>query len=121
MAAQSYATVETFFSNRDAHAAFLARVAARLVEWAVVEREAIPPAPTALEVARQQFAVAVLSGVDGAMGQARRLLPELAIKANAAGLIDANGNITATDAQIAATVVDALIDLHAGYVPGLLQ
>ncbi len=30
---------------------------------------------------------------------------------------NADGTITATDVQILATVTDAFIDLHAGYIP----
>lgn len=114
---ESYATVATFFENPDAYAAFLKRVTARLVEWAVDERENVPAQPSAAEVARQTFAVRVLAGPITAVSQAMRLLPALAVKANAAGLIDADGTITTTDAQILATVTDAFIDLHAGYIP----
>ncbi len=115
--AESYATVATFFENADAYASFLKRVTARLVEWAVTERENLPASPSPAEAARQTFAIQVLTGAAGATAQARRLLPALAVKANAAGLIDEIGTITATDAQILATLDDAFIDLHAGYVP----
>lgn len=118
--AESYATVATFFENPDAFAAFLKRVSARLVEWAIDERENIPASPSAAEAARQAFAVRVLTGANGAMLEAKRLLPALAVKANAAGLIDDQGYITATDAQILATITDAFIDLHAGYVPEIV-
>jgi hypothetical protein len=115
---ESYATVQLFFSNADAHAAFLARVTARLVEWAVAAREAAPPDPvTPAYTARMTFARSVLGGKDAAIAKARVLLPALAIRANAAGLIDEDGNITATDTQIQATVDDAFVDLHTSYIP----
>jgi len=114
---QSYATVATFFENADAYAAFLKRVTARLVEWAIDERENVPASPSGAEAARQALAVRVLTGSRGATAEAIRLLPALAIKANAAELIDATGEVNATDAQILTTIDDAFIDLHAGYVP----
>jgi hypothetical protein len=114
---QPYATVHLFFSNADAHAAFLARVAARLIEWAIEEREKIPASPDAQQVARQSFAVAVLSGQAGATVKAGQLLPALAVKANDAGLIAADGTIEATDQQIAAVISDSLVDLHTTYIP----
>jgi hypothetical protein len=114
---QSYATVETFFRNADAHSAFLARVTARLVEWAVSTRAACPASPTGAEYSRQAFAVQVLQGQAQALARARALLPALAVKANDAGLIAEDGTITATDAQITATVDDDFVDLHAGYIP----
>jgi hypothetical protein len=115
---QPYATVELFFRNADAHAAFLARVTARLVEWAIAAREAEPPDPvTGAYAARQDFACQVLRGKDAALAKGRAILPALAIKANDAGLIDEDGTITATDAQILNTIDDAFIDLHAGYIP----
>lgn len=114
---ETYATVATFFENPDAYAAFLKRVTARLVEWAIDERENIPASPSGADAARQAFAIQVLTGPTGATIQAKRLLPALAVRANAAGLVDSDGAITATDAQILATVNDAFIDLHAGYVP----
>ncbi|NIQ98539.1 MAG: hypothetical protein GWN87_33680, partial [Desulfuromonadales bacterium] len=58
--AQQYEIVATFFENADAHAEFLKRVAARLVEWALGVRETMPASPSAEDVARQNFAVAVL-------------------------------------------------------------
>ena len=115
--AQVYEIVELFFENAEAHEQFLRRVTARLVEWAVDERENVPASPTAAEVARQEFAVQVLTGAGRATAQAKKLLPALAVKANAAGLINPVGRIEATDAQIMSTVNDALIELHAGYVP----
>jgi hypothetical protein len=115
--AQQYEIVATFFENADAHAEFLKRVAARLVEWAVDERGNIPASPSAAEVARQNFAVAVLLGSRAVMAQASKILPALAVRANDADLIDANGYITATDIQIAGVVNSDFIDLHAGHVP----
>jgi len=115
--AETYATVATFFENPDAYEGFLKRVTARLVEWAVDERENRPAAPPAADAARQTFAIQVLTGPTGATAQAKRLLPALAVKANAAGLIDDTSTSTATDAQILATVNNAFIDLHAGYAP----
>ncbi len=115
--AQVYEIVTRFFQNDASHEQFLRRVSARLVEWAVDERENIPASPTGAEVARQEFAVQVLTGAEGAVAQARKMLPALAIKANDAGLIDQGGSIEATDAQIRATVDDELVELHAGYVP----
>jgi hypothetical protein len=114
---QPYATVQLFFSNADAHAAFLSRVTARLVEWAIAAREAAPPDPvTEAYAARMNFANAILAGQAGAVAKGRAILPALAVKANAADLIDEDGYITATDAQILATVDDAFIDLHSGYI-----
>jgi hypothetical protein len=108
-------TLWTFATNADANAAFLHRIAAAVVEWAVAERESSAPSPvTDLWRARQDWAVWALKWPIEA---ARQLLPSLAVKANDAGLISDAGAITATDAQIRSVVTDALIDLYAGYVP----
>jgi hypothetical protein len=112
------ANVWNFYDNADAYAAFLHRVEAAVVEKAVALREEDEPSPvTEAWIARQQWAVSVLSGPSHAAYQAKAMLPALAIKANDAGLLSDTGVITATDNQIRATIDDAFVDLHAGYVP----
>lgn len=112
------ATVHLFFSNADAYSAFLARVEAAIVEKALTLRAETAPDPvTAAWAARQSWAVTVLSSTPALVNQAKRMLPALAVTANDAGLIDEDGFIDATDAQIRATVTDAFVDWHAGYVP----
>jgi hypothetical protein len=111
----SLETLWTFTTNADAHATFLHRVAAAIVEWAVVERESDTPSlVTPLWVARQEWVVWALKNP---LAAATQILPSLAIKANAAALISDAGIITASDAQIRSVINDALIDLYAGYVP----
>lgn len=116
--AQSLETVKRFFENADAYAGFLARVEAAIVAKAMALREAAAPSPvTAAWVARQNWAVSVLSGAASVERQARAMLPALAVKANNAGLLVEDGTITATDQQIVVTIDDDFIDVHAGYVP----
>ena len=115
---QPLATVKLFFSNADAYSDFLARVEAAIVAKALELRaEEAPGTITGEWTARQTWAVAVLSGPAQTAQEARDLLPSLAVKANDAGLIQEDGTIEATDAQIIATIDDAFIDLHAGYIP----
>jgi hypothetical protein len=115
---QSYETVELFFRNVDAHAVFLARVTARLVEWAIAARQAAPPDPvTEAYAARMRYAAVVLSGQPEAIAKARALLPALAVVANAAGLLDEEGLIHVSDAHILATIDDDFIDLNTDYIP----
>ncbi len=112
------ANVWNFYDNPDAYAAFLHRVEAAIVEKAMDLRDEAAPNPvTAQWAARQDWAVSVLSGAAHAAAEAKAMLPGLAVKANNAGLLSEDGVLTATDAQIIATIDDDFIDLHAGYVP----
>jgi hypothetical protein len=106
-----------FFENADAYSAFRKRVAAALVAYAKAEREACPESPTAVEVARQNYCASILNGKTGALAVADQMLPTLAVVANGAGLIDEDGEITASDQQITGIISDALVDVFAGYVP----
>ena len=117
-------TARTFFSNAacpgalsgDAYSEFLHRVETALCETALdIRAEAEPDPVTAIHVARQQYAIQVLSSPTDA---ARRMLPGLVIAANEAGLLSEAGVIDATDAQIRAKVVD-LVNAYSGYVPAL--
>lgn len=115
------ATVKVFFENADAHNAFKARAAAALAEWAIAERGETAPSPvTDIWVARQEYARSVLGGgAAGVMRVAESMLPALAVKANDAGLLAEDGEISATDTQIRGTVDDAFVDLFADNVPGV--
>ena len=107
--------VWTFFDNADQYAEFLHRVSAALVETALDVRDEEAPDPvTGGYAARQAWAVAALGGPDGAQAAAVGMLPALAVKANDGGLLDDEGNLTATDQQIRTTVA-ALVDALAGY------
>ena len=107
-----------FFENADAHATFLHRVTAAVVEKAAELRAENPPEPvTEAWRTRQQWALAALSGIPGATAAARTMLPGLAVKANDAGFLTANGTIDVTDTQIRAVLDDTFVDLYAGYIP----
>ena len=111
-------TVHLFFNNADAYSAFLARVETAIVEKAVELRGEAEPSPvTGAWAARQAWAVSVFANTASLQARARAMLPAMAVKANDADLIDDNGEIDATDAQIRATITDAFVDLHSGYVP----
>jgi hypothetical protein len=113
------ADVQTFWQNADAHAAFLHRVAAAIVERAVAIRQEDPPDPvTAQWRARQQWARSALSGADGALAKARQMLPALAVEANDSGLLSETGEVDAADAQIRNIVGDdAWLDTFTDYIP----
>jgi hypothetical protein len=112
------ANVWNFYDNPDAYAAFLHRVEAAVVEKAVALREEAEPSPVTHDWrARQEWATSVLGGPHHVAAAAKAMLPALAVKANAAGLLSDTGVITATDNQIRATLDDDFVDLHAGYVP----
>ena len=116
----SLAHVQTFWDNADAHTAFLARVAAAIVETATsLRQEAAPNPVTADWQARQQWAVYTLHGAPGALSRARLMLPALAVTANDAGLLSEDGEITATDNQIRGILTDTWIDMFTEYVPEL--
>ena len=118
--AESLETVKTFFDNADAYSGFLSRVEAAIVAKAIDLRgETVPAEGVDLWVARQNWAVSVLGGAGQVAAKARAMLPALATKANEAGLLANDGTISATDAQIVATINDDFVDLHAGYVPGV--
>ena len=107
-----------FFENADAHAAFLHRITAAVVEKASALREEEAPDPvTELWRARQEWALAALTGISGATTAARAMLPGLAVKANDAGFLSDTGTIDVTDTQIRAVITDAFVDLYAGYIP----
>jgi len=109
-------TARTFFSNADAYSQFLHRVETALCEAALAIRaEAEPDPVTALHIARQNYAIQVLTSPTDA---ARRMLPGLVIAANDAGLLSEAGAIDATDAQIRTKVAD-LITAYSAYVPEL--
>ena len=105
-------TVRVFISNGDAHARFLEDTSVAVFEEALALRENPTTPATAESEAAQRWALRVF---DGPMREARRMLPALAIKANDAGLIDDNGVITYTDAQMR-SVVGSLVGVFAGYV-----
>lgn len=108
------ATVRAFFDNADAYSAFLHRVEAAVVETALAIRAEEEPDPmTELFRARQRLAISALALPPS---YARTFLPALAVKANGAGLMDEQGNITASDAQIRASVAD-LFAPYSNYVP----
>lgn len=116
--AASLANVQTFWDNADAHSAFLARVAAAIVEAAIQIRQGSLPSPITEDWRyRQYWANAVLRGAPGALDKAREMLPALAVKANDAGLLDESGNLDATDAQIRNILSSSWIDIFTGYVP----
>ncbi len=106
-------TIYTFFNNADAHAAFLHRIQTALVETALAVRAENEPDPkTDRFAARQRWARdALLNPIH----VAHRLLPAIAVKANDAGRIDEQGNVTASDNEIRATVL-SLVDTFADYV-----
>ena len=107
-------TVRTFFDNPDAYSAFLHRVEAALVEEALNVRAEEEPSPmNELFRARQLLAI---NALNQPARWARVFLPALAVKANDAGLLSEQGNITATDAQIRATVA-GLFSPYCDYVP----
>ena len=107
-------TVYTFYTNRDAHAAFLHRVQAAVVKAALdVRNEQEPDPMTEAFRARQRWAIEALASPTY---KASAMLPGLAVKANDAGLISEAGEISATDAQIRTTVA-ALVDEYSDYVP----
>ena len=108
-----------FFDNHDAFAEFQHRVEAVLAEKALALREEAAPAPiTDRWQARQRWALDILArGVHSLRSEAIAMIPALAVKANTAGLISAEGILTATDAQIRATIDDDFVDVYAGYVP----
>jgi hypothetical protein len=107
-----------FFENADAHADFLHRITAAVVEKAATLRAEDPPDPvTEAWRARQSWAHGALSGIPGAIAAARDMLPGLAVKANDAGFLSANGTIDVTDTQIRAVLDDDFVDLYAGYIP----
>ena len=107
-----------FFENADAHAAFLHRVTAAIVEKAAALRAEDPPNPvTEAWQARQRWALSALSGIPGATAAARAMLPGLAVKANDSGYLTPAGVIDVTDSQIRAVLSDAFVDLYAGHVP----
>lgn len=111
-------TVHLFFDNADAYSAFLARVETAIVEKAIDVRGEVAPDPvTGKWAARQAWAVSVFANTASLQAQARRMLPALAVKANDSELIDENGEIDVTDAQIRSTIDSDLVDMHAGYVP----
>ena len=113
--AVNLANVFTFFTNRDQHAAFRERVAAAIQEWAIDARAEAAPSPVTGEwAARQRWADWALKNPMQATDQ---MLPGLVVVANNAGLISADGILTATDQQIRATVGDSFVDRYAGYVP----
>jgi hypothetical protein len=108
------ATVRTFFDNADAYSSFLHRVEAAVVEAALdIRAEEEPDPMTGLFQARQQLALQVLTAPST---NAKRFLPALAIKANAAGLMSESGEISATDEQIRSVVAD-LFAPYSNYVP----
>lgn len=108
------ANVWTFYENHDAHSDFLHRVAAATIETALTIREETPPEPvTGLWAARQAWAACSLGDP---LGAASNMLPGLAVKANDAGLLSEDGEITATDSQIRSTVA-GIIDTYSGYFP----
>jgi hypothetical protein len=107
-----------FWRNADAHATFLHRVAAAIVETAIELRQETPPSPVTQQWrSRQHWADLALYGAEGALDKARQMLPALAVKANDAGLLDETGNLTATDTQIRAILTNTWIDLFTRYVP----
>jgi hypothetical protein len=108
----------TFFENADAHAAFLHRITAAVVEKAAALRAETPPDPvTDAWRARQQWAHNTLAGISGATAAARAMLPGLAVRANDAGFLTAAGTIDVTDTQIRAVLDDDFVDLYAAYIP----
>ncbi len=116
--AASLENVQMFWRNADAHAVFLHRVAAAIVEAAKDLRQQDPPNPiTAGWQARQHWATAALNGAPGALLKARQMLPALAVTANDAGLLSEDGTITATDNQIRNILSATWIDMFTGYVP----
>ena len=112
--------VYLFFDSGDHYHEFLHRVGVALVEKALDVRADPEPNPvTGVWVARQHWAGRVLGGSFSVMGEAKKMLPALAVIANDAGLIDDDGFIDATDTQIRGTITDDLVDKHAAYVPEL--
>lgn len=109
-------TIRAFFDNADAYSPFLHRVEAAVVETALAVRTETPPNPvTQLFADRQTWAQAALRFPQST---AKTLLPALAVKANDTGLLSDTGQITATDAQIRATVA-ALVTAYSDYVPAV--
>ena len=107
-------TVYTFYNNKDAHAAFLQRLQAALVQKALEVRAEIEPDPmTPQFIARQGWARDVLYH-PSFWGE--RMLPALAVKANDLGRIDDNGEIDASDAEIRGALAN-LIGPYSEYLP----
>ena len=101
-----------FSRKSEKHADFQARVETALVEVALNIRQ--NPANPMTNEGRtlQSWAVRVLPDPER---EAVRMMPTLSVMANDAGLIDNNGNITATDTQIRNTVL-ALAPVFSGYI-----
>lgn len=111
-------TVYTFSQNADAHADFLHRVEAAIVDVALdVRAEPEPDPMTETHRSRQRWAVSALANPVQA---AKTMLPGLAIIANLLNLISSAGVIDATDQQITTALTSAeydLVDKYSDYVP----
>jgi hypothetical protein len=111
-------SISTFFRSGEHYTEFQHRTEAALVSKAVALRQEEAPDPVTAEwVARQNWAVSILTGVDAIAVKAHAMIPALAVIADGLGLLDDDGVLTATDEQITAAITDAFIDMHAGYVP----
>lgn len=116
--AQPLDNVYAFFDDADAYSAFLRRVAVAILEKASALRQETAPEPvTATWVARQEWALTVLSSQVAPRNQAARMLPGLVVIANDAGYLDGGDLSDVTDAQIRAALDDAFVDEYAGYYP----
>jgi hypothetical protein len=115
---QTFEPVYQFFDNADAYAAFLRRTAVAVLTKASALRAESPPSPvSAAWVARQHWALQVLSSQAGPRTQAARILPGLVLLANAAGYLDDGDLDDVTDQQLLNALSDAFVDQYAGYVP----
>ena len=108
--------VMTFINNADAHLVFVDRVTVAVYEEALTLRET-PAVPMTDEgYAAQEWALRVFGNP---RVEALRMLPALTIKANDAALIDAQGEIDVTDAQVRSTVA-ALVGEYSTYIPAVI-
>ena len=111
--------VKRFIESGDLNSEFIKRVEVAGYEEAITIREANPDPPTTIDVkeqSRQQWALGVFANP---LAEAKRMLPALAVAANNAGLIDSEGVVTATDAQIRNTV-GGLVEEYIDYVAAVV-
>ena len=104
-------TLNVFFCNTYAYAAFLARVESAIADKALAVRcERSPARLTAPWAARQGWAIMVLANTTAMRSEAERLIPALADEAREAGLMTTRGEILATVMDIRRVLTDGFVD-----------